>query len=262
MFITAKFLGVKKDQDFAHSDSASLVICDGIGSHDNSRAVSEEVVSSFFEKNPNGQSEVQKYIEEVFAKIKNNEIKGGTTFIQANIKSNNSIDINYLGDGGIVFLSGDFGINTTSEVPYRYVNLMLPHKNAKGQLTKHISSDSSIDQIQLSNLKVSVNSPNGNILLFFSDGINTLEENIIIQDRQERYWRHESGSIQYVLSELDLFIKEKKDVEDFSSELGFFTKEILAKLNEKNMLDDDASLGIIITDEVLNYYKRKSDLND
>jgi hypothetical protein len=51
-------------------------------------------------------------------------------------------------------------------------------------------------------------------------------------------------------------LTENKESEDFQDKLINFNEQVLNDLHILNLLEDDASLGIIITDEVLNYYRK------
>ncbi|MCB0804140.1 MAG: hypothetical protein KDB74_13670, partial [Flavobacteriales bacterium] len=62
--------------------------------------------------------------------------------------------------------------------------------------------------------------------------------------------------IQLILSELNEFLKTKYNTNNFDEILVKFNKDILEKLKSENYLEDDASLGIIITEQVLSYYKQ------
>ena len=100
----------------------------------------------------------------------------------------------------------------------------------------------------------------GDIILLFSDGISSLEDKVILKDNENRFWRNENPAIQLILKELDLFLISNNNQATFQEGIIEFNQVILEKLKTENYLEDDASLGIIITENVLNHYKEK--IND
>jgi hypothetical protein len=82
---------------------------------------------------------------------------------------------------------------------------------------------------------------------------------VILKDNQNRFWRNENPAIQLILTELDKFLDLNKKTEDFEENLADFNNVVLLKLKKEDYLEDDASLGIIITKNVLNHYIEKLD---
>ena len=92
-----------------------------------------------------------------------------------------------------------------------------------------------------------------------SDKISGLEirlSHVIIKDNKGRFWRHESSSIQIILEKLHVFLMENNNSSDFQDKLIYFNEGVLNDLNDLNLLEDDASLGIIITEDVLKLYRK------
>ena len=258
MYFSVKHIDVKLNQDYADFSideiTKSLVLCDGIGEFTDSGKVSRVVVDQFIIKNYFKLSEL--IADNELAKLKTNNIIGGTTFISA-INKNNSdrIQLEYLGNGGIIHFHGDFSSNVNSDEPYRYGEIMIPHISPNGALTKHISHNSAEAELVSATIELNLNYINGDIILLFSDGISSLEDKVILKDNENRFWRNENPAIQLILKELDLFLKLNNSLYVFQDNLIEFNQAILKKLKTENYLEDDASLGFIITDNVLNYYK-------
>jgi hypothetical protein len=263
MYFSVKHIDVKLNQDYADflidENSKSLVLCDGIGEFSDSGKISKVVVDLFIGKHYFKLSEL--IADNELVKHKNNNIIGGTTFISA-INKNNSdrIQLEYLGNGGIIHLHGDFSTNVNSDEPYRYGEIMIPHISPSGALTKHISHNSEKVELASSTIELNLNYITGDIILLFSDGISSLEDKVILKDNENRFWRNENPAIQLVLKELDLFLKTNNNLDSFQDSLIEFNLAILKKLKTENYLEDDASLGIIITENVLHHFKAK--LND
>lgn len=255
MVLSANHIGFKSNQDYAdfifEDDYKALILCDGIGEFKDSGKVSEIVVNRFLSQK---YTQIKSLItdEELIELKKNNEIIGGTTIITA-VQTNNKVEINYLGNGGIVHLPGDFFINQSTDIPYRYADLMLPHISPKGFLTKHMSHHSGKPELDPTEISLKLNNPTGDILLFFSDGISSIEEKVIIKDDHERYWRVENSAVQKIIRELHVLLK-KADKQDFFTQLTDFNKSILQQLKTEEYLEDDAALGILITNRALEFY--------
>lgn len=258
MYLSARHLNIKSKQDSTNficdEDCKALILCDGIGEFSQSQIVSAKVADVMIEKR---YDDINKLIQdsEIIA-LKGKIENGGTTIIFAILESNRKVKIQYLGNGGCVMLNGDFNQSNQGLLPYKYNHLINPHINDSGALTRHLSKESGKQELVKSEISTSLNNPNGHILLFFTDGINSLEENVIIKDNEGRFWRHESSSIQIILEKLNVFLTNHKDNDDFQDKLITFNEEVLNDLNDLNLLEDDASLGIIITDEVLKQYRK------
>lgn len=259
MYISVDKIPVKKNQDFVAFDtqinSPYLIICDGIGEYNDSGLVAQLVVEKFSELESRSHQEIQLFVSKIASVVKEKEIIGGTTFISAQIAAiPNMINISYLGNGGIMRLPGDFAKNPRSEFPYRYADILLPDVSPEGTLKKHISYNSGVSELMISTTDINLVSNTGDILVFFSDGISSLEEKIILRDNENRFWRNEASTINIIFSELDKFLCNSKSA-GFQDSLVKFNNEILNSLYTRGALEDDASLGFIITENVLDFYK-------
>ena len=256
-FLAAATLNVKLKQDasdFSAEDPAVIAICDGIGGMDNSDQIAKHIAENIIPQNQKEQV-FPLYSSAFLKEIRSKEIFGGTTLIHLEVEDDKAL-INYLGNGGIIHLQGDFANKKYAENFYQYTQLLNPHMNQNGALLKHISKDSSKEELESSEIRISLNNSSGDILLLFSDGINSLEVNPIITDDEDRFWRSESESIHFILSLLDKHLKTHTDKENFQDSLPGFITSTLKSMDTKNMLEDDASLGILISDRVLDHYKK------
>ena len=260
MYFSVKHIDVKLKQDYAdfsiEKNRKSLVLCDGIGEFSDSKIVSKVVVDQFISQQYSKLSEL--IVDNELLKLKDKNIIGGTTFISAINKNNsNKIQLEYLGNGGIIHLHGDFSTNVNSDEPYRYGELMIPHISPCGALTKHISHNSKNAELATTTLDLKLNYLTGDIIILFTDGISSLEDKVILKDIENRFWRNENPAIQLILKEVDLFLESNKNIDNFQKNIIEFNERILKKLKTENYLEDDASLGFVITEKVLNHYKEK-----
>lgn len=261
MYISAQHIDVKLKQDFSEftfeSDFKSLILCDGIGEFLDSGIISKKVCEVMIEKRYQNIDDLfeDKDIIECKEKIK----EGGTTILYANSIDDKKLKIEYLGNGGCIQLSGCFAENQNDLFPYRFNHLINPHISSSGALTRHLSHNSGGKELISGKLTLVLNNYLGDILIFFTDGINSLEENIIIKDNEGRFWRNESNAIQFVLKQLNDFLIHYSGSLDFQDHLINFNKTVLKNLKDQNLLEDDASLAFVITEETLKYYKTKND---
>ncbi|TYB74048.1 PP2C family serine/threonine-protein phosphatase [Bizionia myxarmorum] len=262
MYISASYIDIKLNQDYADffidEDFSGLIICDGIGEFKDSGIVARTVVELFTDKKLLVAEKII-YSKELI-NLQNKKIIGGTTLIScvADLKLN-KVKIQYLGNGGIIQFRGDFAQNSNSSIPYRYADIMVPHIAPNGSLTKHISNHSGKQELKASEVELKFTTEVGDILLFFSDGIGSLENNFILNDEENRFWRYENDIIQTVLQELNLFLKKADFKDGFDNQLIEFNKSILKQLKNEDKLEDDAALGILITNGVINFYKSQID---
>lgn len=261
MYISANHINVKLNQDCSSylitDDLKSLILCDGIGEFRNSSKFSEAVCEIMIKS-------AYKDIDELLnndkiIKLKESKIEGGTTVLFANTTNNTDLTIEYLGNGGCIQLSGSFAKNQNNLAPYRYNNLINPHISFNGSLTRHLSHNSNNNEHKRGKLILTLNNINGDILIFFTDGINSLEENIIINDNEGRYWRNESVSLQFIIEKLNDFLITERESQDFQKSLQKFNINILEELKIKEILEDDAAIAIVITEDVLKYYQEQND---
>lgn len=257
MYFSARHINIKQKQDCSNfincDDYSSLVLCDGIGEFNDSGKVADKVAEVIIEKGYLDLNHL--FHDKDIIGLKNQIDQGGTTIIFAFTKNVKHVKIEYVGNGGCIYLHGDFYNNQNQMLPYKYTQLIQPDINIDGALTRHLSQNSTPKELIKNEITLSLNHPSGDILLFYTDGINSLEENVIIQDNNGRHWRHESTSIQFILNELHHFLISNCYDENFQELLEDFNYKVLDKLNQENHLEDDASLGIVITNHVLNHYQ-------
>ena len=206
---------------------------------------------------PLGADRISELLLQTHEDIKSDKTNGGTTLIYSIVKGD-IITISYLGNGAIIQTTGDFAKlpKNFEEInhAYRFVNLMLPHVDEHGTLTRHISLNSNQEELKPDIITLQSERPEGLVYIFATDGISTLEEQVIISDQQGRKWRNESSSIVSILNRLDLFLKENSKI--FNSELlKIFIEDTLEEFKLAKNLEDDASLGLIVSENVINYYK-------
>lgn len=259
--LAAKHLAVKKNQDRTACVENKIIICDGIGQFPESDKAAEITIENIKFSELGKTAEVIGYINAAAKEIKEFDIVGGTTLITAFIDHATEIamaKLVYIGNGSIFHLHGDFNelpasYNKTNK-PYRFSNILIPHIDKEGILLRHISHDSGWPELIPSVIDLSLTGIHGDIILMFSDGISSLEDDVIVQDEHQRIWRNQSQNVTSIIDNLHLWLIENCN-EVSKSKLDSFLETELVQLKEAKKLEDDASIGLIITEDVLTYYK-------
>jgi serine/threonine protein phosphatase PrpC len=253
-YLSAITLNIKlkqDDSDFSQ-ELQSIIICDGIGGMEGSERVSKIIAENLIPDN-NDSSPFPIEKNTTFLRIQEANLAGGTTVIHLSVKEEKAI-INYIGNGGAIHLHGDFAKKKYADNYYQYAQLLTPHINSNGALTRYVSIQASSEQLLSSETTISLNNSAGDIILLYSDGINSLEVNPIIKDEENRFWRNESEAIHFILENLDKWLQTLNSQSNLEELLPEFIEITLDALNTQNMLEDDASLGILISDKVLDHY--------
>ncbi len=264
MYFTAAHIAIKKDQDrslcIANEQYRLVALCDGIGEFKDSGRVAELLVEAIRLEMPENRTELEGSIRTAKEGIKIAGLQGGTTLLccyQRWRHGSDEVTINHLGNGAVLHLAGDFHERGPSQVPYRMHHVVLPHVDEQGVLVRHVSHNSGAQELALSESTLHLNAPNGDILLLVTDGIATLEEEMVIKDPSGTLWRLESTALQQVLEKLHEFLSLNRDHATTQVDLAQFAQTTLQGLKESGVLEDDASLGIVVTDPVLAYYRKR-----
>lgn len=261
-FVTAS-IGVSKNQDRSDSYVNGLVVCDGIGSLPDSGIVADIVCKDLIHELDEVNSfDDQLVVDKISAKVRDLVGMGGTTLLYCRELNEAAVRIGYLGNGGISAFRGDFFYERIGEQVHLFSNLLLPHVDRTGALTKHISTNSFEKNTRLSIMDLSLNSECGDIILFFSDGLSSLETQFIADLDEKGIWRSEAGLFQQILVCLHEFFAEhcQKDLPHWENTL-YQLKSVLTKRIEEfkadGLLEDDLSVGVLVTSRVLQYYASK-----
>ena len=264
MYIAASHIAIKKDQDrslcIAQEQYRLVALCDGIGEFKDSGRVAEVLVEAIRTELPEKRSQFETSIRTTREGIRLEHYEGGTTLLccyQCGQHDDDEVTIHHLGNGAVLHLAGDFHERGPSQVPYRMHHVVLPHVDEQGVLERHVSHNSGAPELVLSETKIRFNAPNGDILLLVTDGIATLEEEMVIKDPSGTLWRLQSTALPQVLEKLHEFLSLNRDHTTIQVDLAQFAQTTLQGLKESGVLEDDASLGIVVTDPVLAYYRKR-----
>lgn len=257
VYLSAKHIAIKKNQDRSYFDEGKILVCDGIGEFKDSARAAEIVIDNL--TSVQSSIEIKSMLEKSVMEIITNNLTAGTTYIMATLMNDNSkLSLNYIGNGSIIKMQGDFYElpKTYSEInkPYRYLSLMMPHIDRDGILVRHVSHKSNPEELMPSNIEITLNGMNGDIIIICSDGITSLEDDFIVSDDQNRLWRNQSELLSKFIKRLHEFLKNNCSLIT-NQKIEKFIDDELTSYKENKLLEDDASIGVILTEEVITYYK-------
>ncbi|WKZ67086.1 MAG: protein phosphatase 2C domain-containing protein [Flavobacteriales bacterium] len=264
MYFAAGHIAVKKDQDrslcIAHEQYRLVALCDGIGEFKDSGRVAELLVEAIRSEMPEHRTELDGIVRSAQEGVKAGGLVGGTTLLccyQCGRHASDEVTVAHLGNGAIFHLAGDFYERGPSQVPYRMHHVVLPHVDEQGVLVRHVSHTSGTPELALSETTLRLNSPHGDILLLVTDGIATLEEEMVTRDPSGTLWRLQASAMQQVLEQLHTFLSGVRAPMTVQTDLGRFVASTLQGLKESGVLEDDASLGVVVTEAVLSHYNKQ-----
>ncbi len=107
-------------------------------------------------------------------------------------------------------------------MPYRIRHVVLPHVDEQGVLVRHVSHNSMAPELALSESTLRLNAPDGDILLLLTDGIATLEEEMVIKDPSGTLWRLQPTALQLILEKLHAFLSIAHDHMSMQADLAQF----------------------------------------
>jgi hypothetical protein len=175
----------------------------------------------------------------------------GTTLISV-IETDDKIKISYVGNGAIWHIRGNFNEFPSSYLfPWNAINILNPHtipENGKEVLYRLISNNEDFTECIPSVIELEKDNEYGDIIMICTDGIYSVD--------QIKAGKNEKGTwVKYEPSMLKFF----ENISRFFVNIKLYNKEgieqILKQYLEeiKLMLDDDATIGILISQKTLNY---------
>ena len=245
-----------------------VAVADGIGTNEKVEQASQfviEFIKQYVESlKPSEELNLEKAFEdckirfdERFCKEINN-IQFGTTLILAMEYFNNGegkIKTAYVGNGAIWHIKGNFShFSENQKIPWNCVNYLNPNsieENGKEVLSNCISLGGN-NYLGPSIIDFSFDPEFGDIIMICTDGIYSYDQLIFSEDGLGEIW------IQYDLK-MRMFYKYLTDYFKqgvYNNEtLNTMLKNYLNELKELNLLDDDATLGLIISTRAMEYQK-------
>lgn len=260
--------------EFEGAHFNSIFIADGLGSFVYPRLASERVIDFFKsrakELNEVGDKGHNINFNELFNQAKekligyaNENMKEeeketqnlyGTTAINV-FETEEKISVAYTGNGGVWHIRGNFNdFPAAYHYPWNAVNYLNPHtipESGKEALYRLISNGSDFTECVPTTIEIDKDKCVGEIIMICTDGIYSADQVKAGKNDKGVWVRYEPSMLKF-FSYLKEFFKTNQH---YSKE---FIEQMLNKyLNEiKPTLDDDATIGILITKEALNYQNK------
>ena len=272
LIATATITNKSENQDckgeYESNDFNALFIADGLGSYKYAKLSSERVIDFFVNETKNHQekildlkfSEVYKQAKQKLIDFaneltteeeKHEENLFGTTLISV-LETENKIKISYTGNGAIWHIRGNFNEFPASYLfPWSAVNILNPHtipENGKEALFRLISNNDDFSECIPSVIELEKDNEYGDIIMICTDGIYSGD--------QLKAGKNDKGTwVKYEPSMLKFF----EYVSHYFKSNALYNKESIEQILKqyleeiKPILDDDATIGIIIPKKTLNY---------
>lgn len=175
----------------------------------------------------------------------------GTTAITL-LETEDKIYIAYVGNGAIWHIRGNFNEFPASyPFPWCAVNYLNPHtipEHGKEALYKLFTNNSEYSECIPSIIQIDKDKHIGDIFMICSDGIYSADQLKVGKNDKGIWIKYESAMLRF-FEYLTRFLKSNQgyNKESLNQALTEYLEEI------KLSLDDDATIGLIVTREVLNY---------
>ena len=254
--------------EFEDNDFKALFIADGLGTYKYAKLSSERIVDFFVNEAKIFQGNVESIkITEVYKQAKQkliafaNEVITedekqednlfGTTLISV-LETDDKIKISYTGNGAIWHIRGNFNEFPSSYLfPWSAVNILNPHtipENGKEALYRLISNNNDYSECIPSIIELEKDTEYGEIIMICTDGIYSGDQIKAGKNDKGTWVKYEPSMLKF-FEYISRFFKNNQlyNKESIEHILNQYLDEI------KPMLDDDATIGILITKKTLNY---------
>jgi serine/threonine protein phosphatase PrpC len=251
---------------------AALIIADGIGSHfaadQASRVVTESARQTLVRLGPESPIDVECVFEAAYQGLQQHVVNKaeeipaavdwanafGTTLLCA-VETPAHLLLGYVGNGALVHIRGNFNTFPDSQLlPWSAINYLNPHsfsRNGKNVLYKLLTprAQSPVVNPTVLSLKKD-NELYGDIIVACSDGICSYDQTPIGRDGSGRIWIGSDETLELLFETLKgFFAQEHWTQESLEESLNTY----LGTLREKNLITDDCTLGVLISEQALCY---------
>lgn len=179
----------------------------------------------------------------------------GTTLIVA-VETPDKFSIAYTGNGSIWHVRGNFDhCKSNRLLPWNALNYLNPHTNeVQGReiLYKYISLSEDLHKISPSIIDIQKDEIYGDMLVVCTDGIYSFDQILIGKDSQESIWISGEKSMVMLFDMLKRFARSGESGIN-STNLKLALHHYLADLADKSLLEDDASIGVIVSAQAVFY---------
>ncbi len=253
---------------------SGIVLADGLGSffkaEEASRIVCESIncqIQELKDKNINFESLFQTSEKDLIVAVEQNQQWAsqnfdinqafGTTLICA-LEFEKEIRTAYLGNGAIIHLRGNYNDFPKSILlPWNALNYLNPHTvslNGKEAMYKLISYQGL--QYTPTELTFSKDLDKyGDIVMICTDGVYSSDQLSVGKSSDGKHWISGEESMKLFYKCLDDYFNQSKLTQQH---LSNFLANYLEQLKQDNLMEDDCTIGLIITKQALQYQKKRT----
>lgn len=258
-----------------------IIVADGIGSQKNSDIAANVLVASIKEQIEALSTAKDLNYEKLFREAKNAltaHVKKDLGSDFENLDKANSygstlicitehtdkLSYAYAGNGGIWLIRGDFTeFSPNRFLPWNAINLLSPHtveEAGRSALYKYLCLQ---DEVPYKPTMGYINKEEelpGFIFMACSDGVYSNDEQIMGKDGNNKTWIGAEPTMEFFYSRFKANLADPEIAINVET-LEAFLKDYLEFLEDKKLLHDDTTLGIIISAEAINYHTNKKEEN-
>ena len=279
IYATATITNKPENQDYRDKITTpllkSIMLADGLGSYKYAKESSETAVKTVYEQ-LHDLKNLEKLDFEAIYKKAHEKLKAmscqngnkslgdlyGTTLIVL-VETERKIKIAYTGNGAIWHIRGNFddkfhkifveGYPEIS-ITWNAVNLLNPHsvpENGKEALYRLISDDTEYDYTPTV-IEIDKDKRHGDIFMICSDGIFSADHTVVRPSKTENIYVKYEMTIKKFFEHLTRFFEAYKYTdEELNNAINRYLSEV------KPDLEDDATMGVLITSKVLDFHNLK-----
>jgi PPM family protein phosphatase len=267
-----KHAKLEENEDATCIDSGvpALAVADGMGSFvysgDAARFVTGEIISLL------SQRVAKQTLSQLFTKVQISLQQHATPFVlaeQLNPKRSfgttlllamelpEALSIAYIGNGAIFHIPGDFFTHapTRAGIPWTFGNLLRPHTIPKGPaaLVRYFDASGETEFVEPSMLLVGKDRTVGDILLLCTDGVYSSDEARVSRPDDGTAW-HEISPALMAISQA-LRTEFCKPTALTAERIQLALQNTLDNLRASGALDDDATVGLLITEKAVDFHR-------
>jgi len=254
----------RKNEDaaahFVLKDSYHIAVADGVGSASHAKEASEFVTKKYqhlCKKQPssakNIYTEINRLLSEQFT---HSEDGYETTLITLQQNLSEGFHINYVGNGCIFHLKGNFWQQkTSSQIPWNITNYLAPHsllENGKEVLYNYFSNHNQQALLPTS-LQVSADPYFGDIFILGTDGFHSEDQKKAGKNKSGT-WEKFPEILLIFFEGLSTFFTENEVLN--KAQLQLWLEKFLNSQQKKQLLEDDTSIAILISGTALKFHQK------